>query len=220
MPNDKSRYTGLNSLLTPDNHALFLIDHQVLQLMTVQSHDPGLVTRNTIAVARTAKLFKVPVLLTTAGKARQPLIKELSDEFPDVEPFDRTGLNTWEDSRCVEWMKKTGRKKIVMAGLWTEVCLAFTVVSALADDYKVYIITDASGGGSREAHDMAVQRMLLAGAIPLTFTAYLCELQRDWARQETAPGAWEIFAEFGGEIGSGIHWVLQMTKEKEAAKGA
>jgi nicotinamidase-related amidase len=121
----------------------------------------------------------VPTLLTTAFAERQNLIKEIQDVFPEQTPLDRSTLNSWEDRRVVNWVKQTGKKKLVMAGLWTEVCLQMPVLSALADGYEVYFLTDASGGASREAHDMAVQRMIQAGAIPITTWSYVSELQRD-----------------------------------------
>ena len=114
------------------------------------------------------RFLKCRLLLTTAFAERQDLIKEVQDVYPEQKPVDRTTLNTWEDPRVIEWVRKTGKKKLVMAGLWTEVCLQMPVLSALDDGHEVYFITDASGGASREAHDMAVQRMIQAGAVPTT----------------------------------------------------
>src|ERR1700747_2554053 len=107
-----------SQLLAPDNHALLLIDHQYLQLLTLRSHDAATVVNNTTALAKAAKIFNVPVLLSTAFAERQDLVKEVQDVFPEQKPIDRTGLNAWEDERVVGWTKKTGRKKRVMAGLW------------------------------------------------------------------------------------------------------
>ena len=137
------------NLLTPDNHALLLIDHQYLQLLTLRSHEASQVINNAQAVAKASKIFGIPTLLTTAFAERQDLIKEIQDVFPEQVPLDRTTLNTWEDTRVVDWVRQTGKKKLVMAGLWTEVCLLLPVLSALADGYEVYFITDASGGASR-----------------------------------------------------------------------
>src|SRR5271154_656567 len=155
-----------NNLLDSGNHALLLIDHQYLQLLTLRSHEASQVIGNATAVAKAANIFKVPTLLTTAFAKRQNLIREIQDVFPEQIPIDRTSLNSWEDQRVVNWVRQTGREKLVMAGLWTEVCLQMPVLSALAGGYEVYFLTDASGGGSREAHDMAVARMIQAGAIP------------------------------------------------------
>src|ERR1700732_1035176 len=157
-----------NNLLEPGNHALLLIDHQYLQLLTLRSHEASQVISNATSVAKAAKIFKVPTLLTTAFAERQNLIKEIQDVFPEQTPIDRTTLNSWEDQRVVKWVKQTGRKKLVMAGLWTEVCLLMPVLSALAAGHEVHIVTDASGGGSVEGHERAVQRMMQAGARSLT----------------------------------------------------
>jgi len=207
-----------NNLLEPGNHALLLIDHQYLQLLTLRSHDASQVISNAAAVAKAAKIFKVPTLLTTAFAERQNLIKELQDVFPEQSPIDRTTLNSWEDRRVVNWVKQTDRKKLVMAGLWTEVCLLMPVLSALADGYEVYFLTDASGGASCEAHDMAVQRMIQAGAIPTTTWSYVSELQRDWAREETAGAVTKLFEEHGGGFGQGLRWEWQLLGLKEGTR--
>jgi nicotinamidase-related amidase len=199
-----------NNLLEPSNHALLLIDHQYLQLLTLRSHEASQVIGNATSVAKAAKIFNVPTLLTTAFAERQNLIKEIQDVFPEQAPVDRTTLNSWEDQRVVTWVKKTGRNKLVMAGLWTEICLQMPVISALADGYEVYFLTDASGGASREAHDMAVHRMIQAGAIPATTSSYVSELQRDWAREETAGAVTKLFEEHGGGFGQGLRWEWQL----------
>jgi nicotinamidase-related amidase len=206
------------NLLTPDNHALLLIDHQYLQLLTLRSHEASQVINNAQAVAKASKIFGIPTLLTTAFAERQDLIKEIQDVFPEQVPLDRTTLNTWEDTRVVDWVRQTGKKKLVMAGLWTEVCLLLPVLSALADGYEVYFITDASGGASREAHDMAVARMIQAGAVPTTTWSYVSELQRDWAREETAGEVTKLFEEHGGGFGQGLRWEWQLLGLKEGTR--
>ncbi|GGG24639.1 hydrolase [Chelatococcus composti] len=206
------------NLLTPDNHALLLIDHQYLQLLTLRSHEASQVINNAQAVAKASKIFGIPTLLTTAIAERQDLIKEIQDVFPEQVPLDRTTLNTWEDTRVVDWVRQTGKKKLVMAGLWTEVCLLLPVLSALADGYEVYFITDASGGASREAHDMAVARMIQAGAVPTTTWSYVSELQRDWAREETAGEVTKLFEEHGGGFGQGLRWEWQLLGLKEGTR--
>jgi len=205
-------------LLEPNNHALLLIDHQYLQLLTLRSHEASQVIGNATSVAKAARIFKVPTLLTTAFANRQNLIKEIQDVFPGQTPVDRTTLNTWEDQRVVNWVKQTGRNKLVMAGLWTEVCLQMPVLSALANGYEVYFLADASGGASREAHDMAVQRMIQAGAIPTTTWSYVSELQRDWAREETAGAVTKLFEEHGGGFGQGLRWEWQLLGLKEGTR--
>ena len=144
-----------SSLLTPDDHSLLLIDHQYLQLLALRSHTSEAVVNNTTFLAKAAKLFKVPTLLTTAFAERQELFQEVQAVFPDQKPIDRSGLNSWDDPRVLDWVKKTGKKKLVMAGLWTEVCLSMPVIDALADGYEVYIVTDAAGGGSTEGMSAA-----------------------------------------------------------------
>ncbi|GGA68051.1 hydrolase [Nitratireductor aestuarii] len=207
-----------NNLLTPDNHALLLIDHQYLQLLTLRSHEASQVISNAQAISKTAKIFNIPIHLTTAFAERQELLKEIQDVFPEQVPIDRTTLNSWEDSRVVDWVKQTGKNKLVMAGLWTEVCLQMPVLSALADGYEVYFITDASGGASREAHDMAVARMIQAGAIPTTTWSYVSEVQRDWAREETAGEVTKLFEEHGGGFGQGLRWEWQLLGLKEGTR--
>ena len=132
--------------------------------------------------------------------------------------IDRTGLNSWDDERVRDWIKATGKKKLVMAGLWTEVCLTMPVLSALAAGFEVYIVTDASGGGSDEGHERAVQRMIQAGARPLTVVSYVSELQRDWGRLETADAVAKLFAEFGGGFGQGLRWEWQLLGLKEGTR--
>ena len=206
-----------SSLLTPADHALLLIDHQYLQLLALRSHPSETVVNNTTFLAKAAKLFKVPTLLTTAFAERQALFQEVQGVFPEQEPIDRTGLNSWDDPRVIDWVKKTGKKKLVMAGLWTEVCLSMPVIDALADGYDVYIVTDASGGGNTESHERGVQRMVQAGAQPLTTIAYVSELHRDWARP-TADEVAKLFAEHGGGFGQGLRWEWQLLGLKEGTR--
>ena len=168
-------------------------------------------------LAKAAKVFNVPTLFTTAFAERQALFQELQAVHPEQEPIDRTGLNSWDDKRVPDWVKKTGKKKLVMAGLWTEVCLSMPVLSARADGYEVYIVTDASGGGSDEGHERGVQRMIQAGARPLSTIAYVSEVQRDWARP-TADEIAKLFAEHGGGFGQGLRWEWQLLALKEGTR--
>ena len=157
--NTKESKVGLDALLTPENSVLILIDHQPFQFANTRNMDPTMILNNTIGLAKAAKAFKVPTILTTVVKDRGGnLPQALQAVFPDQVPIDRTTLNTWEDSRVVDLVKKTGRKKIVFAALWTEICLAFPAIHALGDGYDVYVVTDASGGVSVEAHERAIQR--------------------------------------------------------------
>jgi nicotinamidase-related amidase len=169
-------------------------------------------------LAKTAKIFGVPTVLTTVLEERGGyLIKGLQDVFPEQKPIDRTFINTWEDGKVVDVIKKTGRKKLIMAALWTEVCLAMPAIQAAGEGYEVYAVTDASGGVSREAHDMAVQRMIAAGVTPITWLAVLSELQRDWAREKSAAALADILAQHAGSSGVAFAWEMQLLGQRAAA---
>jgi nicotinamidase-related amidase len=212
---------GLGALLTPDNCALVLIDHQPFQFAGLRSHDTQTIINNVVGLAKSAKAFKVPTLLSTVVEERGGLLlKQLQDVFPDQKPINRTFINTWEDARCVDWVKKTGRRKIVIAALWTEICLAMPAIQAAGEGYEVYIVTDASGGVSIEAHEMAVQRMVMAGCIPITWTVFASELQRDWARTATVPALAEMLTEHMGNVGTSLTWELQLLHTPESVKKA
>src|SRR3989449_1061017 len=213
--------TGLDALLTPQNSVLILIDHQPFQFANVRNADPTLVLNNTVGLAKAAKAFGVPTILTTVTQDRGGFLpKELQNVFPDQKPIDRTTLNSWEDSRVVEAVKKTGRKKLVMAALWTEICLAFPVIHALGDGYEVYFVTDASGGVSVEAHEMAIQRMVQAGAVPITWTVFASELQRDWARTATVPALAQTLVDHMGNVGTSFLWEQQLLATPSEAKSS
>jgi len=210
--------TGLEALLTPKESVLLLIDHQPFQFSNVHSHEPTMVVNNVIGLAKTAKVFDVPTILTTVVEERGGyLIKGLQDVFPEQRPINRTFINTWQDSRVVEAVKKTGRKKLVMAALWTEICLAMPAIQAMGEGYEVYVVTDASAGVSAEAHDMAVRRLVQAGVVPMTWIAVEAEWQRDWAREATVPGLAEILALHGGGSGVAYAWETQLLKGKSGA---
>src|SRR6195256_2027839 len=202
---------GLEALLTPDNCVLILIDHQAFQIAGLRSHDTQTMINNVVGLAKSAKVFGVPTLLTTVLERQGGyLIKPLQDVFPDQKPINRTFINTWEDARCVEWVKKTGRKKIVMAALWTEICLAMPAIQAAGEGFEVYIVTDASGGVSLEAHEMAIQRMIMAGCMPITWMVFGSELQRDWARTKTVPDLAQGLLDHGGNVGTSLSWEWQL----------
>jgi len=212
---------GLEALLTPDNCVLILIDHQPFQVAGVRSHDTQTMINNVVGLAKTAKIFGVPTLLTTVLEERGGyIIKQLQDVFPEQTPINRTFINTWQDERIVDWVKKTGKKKIIMAALWTEICLAMPAIQALGEGYEVYIVTDASGGVSVEAHEMAIMRMVHAGAVPLTWGVLSAELQRDWARTATVPALAPLLIAHSGVIGSSFMWEQQLLNTPPAAKAA
>ncbi|RDC56354.1 hydrolase [Pedobacter chinensis] len=202
---------GLDALLTPQNCVLILIDHQPYQFAGLHSHDSVTIINNVVGLAKTAKLFNVPTLLTTVIEENGGLIlKQLQDVFPEQKPLNRTFINTWEDERAVEWVKATGRKKVVIAGLWTEICVAMPAIQAAGEGYEVYAVTDASGGVSVEAHTMAIHRMIQAGVSPITWGIFSAELQRDWARAETAIPLADIIINHYGNVGTSFLWEQQL----------
>jgi len=214
---------GLGALLTPQNCALILIDHQPFQFAGLRSHDTQTIINNVVGLAKSAKVFGVPTLFSTVVEDKGGrLLKQLQDVFPEQKPIDRTFINTWEDQRVIDWVKKTGRKKIVMAALWTEICLAMPAIQAAGEGYEVYIVTDASGGVSVEAHEMAIQRMVAAGCMPITWTVFGSELQRDWARTATVPGLAQMLLEHMGNVGTSLSWEQQLlnTPRETPAKQA
>src|ERR1700688_4323425 len=203
--------TGLEALLTPDNCVLLLIDHQPFQLANVHSHEPTMVINNVTGLAKTAKAYGIPTILTTVNEERGGLIfKQIQEVFPDQKPINRTFINSWEDRRVVEAVKRTGRKKLVIAALWTEMCLAMPAIHAMGDGYDVYVVTDASGGVSPEAHDMAIRRMVAAGAQPITWLGLAGELQCDWARAERLEEVAHLFIDHAGATGSVFLWETQL----------
>ncbi len=203
--------TGLDALLRPADSIVVLIDHQPYQFANLHSHEPQMVINNVIGLAKAAKAFEVPTILTTVLEERGGyLIKGLQAVFPEQKPIDRTTINTWEDRRVVEAVEKTGRKQLVLAALYTEICLAMPAIHALAEGYDVFVVTDASGGVSAEAHDMAVRRMVAAGCVPITWMAVASEWQRDWAREATVPGLAGVVVEHAGGSGVAFNWEMQL----------
>ena len=216
----KTPKIGLDGLLRPNNSVLVLIDHQPYQFANLHSHEPTMIINNVIALAKLAKVFNVPTILSTVIEERGGhLIKGLQDVFPEQKPINRTFINAWEDPNVTDVVKKTGRKQLVLAALYTEICLAMPAIQALGEGYDVFIVTDASGGVSAEAHDMAVRRMVTAGAVPITWLAVLGEWQRDWAREKTAAGVAAVAAEHGGGSAVALAWEMQLlaTHAKQSA---
>jgi nicotinamidase-related amidase len=212
---DASPKVGLEALLTPANCVLVLIDHQPFQLANVNSHEPTMVMNNVTALAKTAKAFNIPTILTTVNEERGGLIfKTVQEVFPHQRSINRTFINAWEDTRVVDAVRRTGRKKLVIAALWSEMCLAMRGIHAMGDGYDVYVVTDASGGVSREAHDMAIRRLVAAGAQPMTWLGIAGELQRDWARSERAEEVVQLFFDHAGAAGSVLAWEMQLLQAK------
>ncbi|MEV7865595.1 hydrolase [Streptomyces sp. NPDC088124] len=207
----KEAKSGLQALLTPEESVLVLIDHQPFQFANLHSHEPTMIVNNSVGLAKAAKVFDVPTILTTVLEERGGyLIKQLQDEFPEQKPINRTIINTWEDQVVVDAVKATGRKKLIIAGLWTEVCVAMPAIQAAGEGFDVYVVTDASGGASTETHDMAVRRMVQAGVVPVTWLAVLSEWQRDYAREKTLPGLTDVLLEHGGASGVAFSWETQL----------
>src|SRR5580658_9981091 len=200
---------GLDALLTPDNCTLLLIDHQPSQLANVNSHEPTMVINNVTGLAKTAKAYGVPTILTTITTKRGgDLFRQVQAVFPDQKPIDRTVINAWQDGRVVEAVKKTGRKKLVIAALWSEMCLAQPAIHAMGEGDDVYVVSDASGGVSPEAHDMAIRRLVAAGAQPITWLGMAGKLQRDWARTEKLGEIVQILFDHAGASGAVLAWEL------------
>jgi nicotinamidase-related amidase len=202
---------GLKSLLRPEDSVLVLIDHQPYQLANLNSHDPHAVVNASAALAKAAKLFNVPTILTSVIAERGGLLfPQITDVFPGQEVIDRTFINTWEDQKVVDAVKATGRKQLIIAGLWTEICVAMPVIQALGEGWDVTVITDASGGTSVEAHEVAIQRMIAAGANMMTWLALAAEWQRDWARTETAGKMTEVLGQHAAGSGIAYFWEQQL----------
>ena len=199
-------------LLTPQNSVLMMIDYQPQMFFGVQSIDRQLLINNIVGLSKAAKVFHVPTIVTTiaADSFSGPDLPEIEDVFSGVKPIDRTTMNAWEDRRVVDAVKETGRNKLIIAGLWTEVCVAFPALSALEDGYEVYVVSDAIGGSSHDSHKYAMQRMVQAGVIPLTWLQLLLEYQRDWARSETYDATLDIVRKHAGAYGQGVLYVKSM----------
>ncbi|MGW5739097.1 MULTISPECIES: hydrolase [Streptomyces] len=209
--------TGLQALLTPEESVVVLIDHQPFQFANLNSHEPTMIVNNAVALAKAAKVFDVPTILTTVLEERGGyLIKGLQDVFPEQKPINRTLINTWEDERVVDAVKATGRKKLIIAGLWTEVCVAMPAIQAAGEGFEVFVVTDASGGASQESHDMAVRRMVQAGVVPITWMAVASEWQRDWAREKTIAPLSEVLLQHGGATGVAFGWETQLLATERA----
>ncbi len=199
-------------LLTPENSVLILIDYQPPQIFTTKSMDKQQLINNVVALAKIAKNFGLPIILTTVNVSNgvnADTIPQLRSVIPDVRSIDRTTINSWEDEEFVKAVRATGRKKLIMAALWTEACLIFPALDALKEGYEVYPVVDALGGTSVESHRAALDRASRAGAQLTTWNSVGCELQRDWARKETVPG-W-----IQANIEQGEAWGWYLTLEHE-----
>lgn len=199
-------------LLTPSDHALVLIDFQAQMAFAAQSVDGVCLRNNASIAARAGAAFKVPTILTTvaARSFSGPMFEEVTDVFPGQELIDRSTMNCWEDGNVVRVINAIGRKRVVLAGLWTSVCIVGPALSALEQGFEVFVLTDACGDVTAEAHERAVTRMVQAGAQPMTALQYLLELQRDWGRAETYELTTGIARQFAGAYGLGIVYATAM----------
>jgi nicotinamidase-related amidase len=188
-------------VLTPQNSQLIIIDHQPQMAFGVQSIDRQTLKNNVVGLAKAARAFGIPTVITTvetesfSGKT----YPEILDVFPDHQILERTSMNSWDDQKVRDALKANGRKKIIVAGLWTEVCnTTFALSAMLEGDYEIYMVADASGGTSKDAHDFAMQRMVQAGVVPVTWQQVLLEWQRDWAHRDSYDAVMKIVTEHSG----------------------
>jgi nicotinamidase-related amidase len=182
-------------LLTPQNAALVIIDFQPVQVASIQSRPKRELVANITALARIGRLYGLPTVLSTVNVRtgrNQPTIHQITDVLDGLQPFDRTSINAWEDEDFVNAVRNTGRKKLIMAALWTEVCLVHPALDAIQEGFEVYPVIDCVGGTSLEAHALGVERLIQAGGKPVSWVQLICELQRDWNRERTTPGFAEI----------------------------
>lgn len=200
-------------VLTPANCQIIFIDHQPQMAFGVQSIDRQVLKNNTVALAKAAKVFNIPTIITTVETESFSgnTYPELLDVFPGQDILERTSMNSWDDQKVRDALKANGKKKVVVAGLWTEVCNnSFALCAMLEGDYEIYMVADASGGTSKEAHDYAMQRMIQAGVIPVTWQQVMLEWQRDWARKETYTAVMDIVREHSGAYGMGVDYAYTM----------
>ena len=182
-------------LLTPQNAAFVVIDYQPSQFAAVRSMDQDLLLENIVSTVKTANAFGVPIVHSTVNVAsglQEPTVPELAELLADYPPIDRTGLNAWEDGDFLAAVRATGRRKLIACALWTEICLTFPALDALREGYDVYPVVDAVGGTSDEAHRAGLERIVQAGGRPISWVALACELQRDWAREDTVADVVQI----------------------------
>ncbi|AFM58308.1 hydrolase [Enterobacter cloacae] len=205
--------TSKLEVLTPANCQIIFIDHQPQMAFGVQSIDRQVLKNNTVALAKAAKVFNIPTIITTVETESFSgnTYPELLDVFPGQDILERTSMNSWDDQKVRDALKANGKKKVVVAGLWTEVCNnSFALCAMLEGDYEIYMVADASGGTSKEAHDFAMQRMIQAGVIPVTWQQVMLEWQRDWARKETYTAMMDIVREHSGAYGMGVDYAYTM----------
>ncbi|WP_416051898.1 hydrolase [Cupriavidus basilensis] len=200
-------------VLTPQNSQLIFIDHQPQMAFGVQSMDRQAMKNNAVGLAKAARIFNIPTTITTVESESFSgyTYPELLDVFPGQQTLERTSMNSWDDQKVRDALAANGRKKIIVAGLWTEVCNTTFALSAMHDsDYEIYMVADASGGTSKEAHDYAMQRMVQAGVVPVTWQQVLLEWQRDWAHRDSYDAVMKLVKEHSGAYGMGVDYAYTM----------
>jgi nicotinamidase-related amidase len=209
-----------HELITPDNSVIAFIDYQPQMFFGVQSSDRHAVVSNMLGLAKAARAFRVPTILSTVETKgfSGNMTPQLLDVFPEHPLIERSSMNSWEDEAFRKAVEATGRRKLILTALWTEVCLAFPAIEAVRDGYDVYFVTDSSGGTSVAAHEHAIQRMIQAGATPLTWIQLALEWQRDWARKEHYDEVMAIMREHGGAYGQGIEYAYTMVHGAPASR--
>ena len=209
------------TLLNPKDHTLILIDFQSQMAFATKSIDPVMLRNNAALVANAARIFNVSTIPTTVAEKTfsGPMFDEIKAAFPKAKFFDRTTMNTWEDKAVIVEVNRIGKSRVVLAGLWTSVCIVGPALSALDQGFEVYVIADACGDVSEEAHERAIERMVQAGARPMTSVQYLLELQRDWARAETYEATTGLAKTFGGAYGLGLIYAKTMLGEHASEGG-
>ena len=206
-------------VLTPHNSQLIFIDQQPQMAFGVQSIDRQTLKNNTVGLAKAAKIFSMPTIITTVETESFSghTYPELLAVFPEAPILERTSMNSWDDQKVRDALKKNGRNKVIVSGLWTEVCnTTFALCAMLEGGYEIYMVSDASGGTTREAHDMAMLRMVQAGAVPVTWQQVLLEWQRDWARRDTYDAVMQIVTEHSGAYGMGVDYAYTMVHKAAA----
>jgi nicotinamidase-related amidase len=207
MSSPNIRDQKADHLLTPENSTVIIIDYQNTQVGSIESTDKYRMVQNTIALVKLARVFKIPMVISTVNVKsgiNGPTIPQIAHEVKDLPSYDRTTINAWEDIEFMEAVKATKRKKLIIAALWTEACLLFPTLDALKEGYEVYPVVDAVGGTSLVAHDAALRRMENAGAQPTSVMSLICEIQRDWARGETVPGMLGVLGGVGNGVGLSV----------------
>jgi nicotinamidase-related amidase len=199
-------------LLDPEQSTVIIIDHQPQMYFGVESTSRQAIENSVVGLAKSAQLFKVPCILTTveAQSFSGYMYSKVQEIYPQSAPIDRTSINAWEDENLKKAVQGTNRKKIIIAGLWTEACVLFPALCMQKEGYDVYVVTDACGGATKEAHDMAVMRMVQGGVTPVTWMQVLIEWQRNWANKSTYDGVMGIVKEHGGAYGLGVEYSESM----------